>query len=60
MKKKRSIQKLRAHKQTISTLNMIVAGDGIGVVRTSMGGLKFTRQVSCLSCPCGVSPNGDP
>jgi len=29
MKKKRSIQKLKVHKETISTLNKITAGDGI-------------------------------
>ncbi|MBC8757473.1 hypothetical protein H2O64_22575 [Kordia sp. YSTF-M3] len=52
MKKKKSIQKLSVHKETISTLNMIVAGDG-GITRTSMTGTPVTKNNTC-SCPSTV------
>lgn len=52
MKKKRSIQKLKVHKETVSILNMIVAGDG-GITRTSMTGTPIT-DIKTNECPSTV------
>ncbi|WP_298517588.1 hypothetical protein [uncultured Kordia sp.] len=48
MKNKRSIQKLKVNKKTISMLNAIIAGDA-GVTRTSMGGKPYTKHSDCTS-----------
>lgn len=65
MKKKRSIQKLSVHKETISNLNTITGGD---VTTSVIRGIKVIQSIvsACFTCvsscrpACTQGDNGDP